>query len=250
MPATAMMFISGAFIGSFLNVCALRIPQKKTFVNDRSACPRCGHMLGAMDLIPILSFAGLRGRCRYCRENISSRYLLTELLTGGIFASIYSVYGFQPVTLVYLLLASTLMIIALIDFSHLYIPNQLVVFGLVSGSLLHILLKTGGLKFLVLGLIAGGFPLLAVYVISRGGMGAGDVKLGAMMGIFLGWKLALAALFFGFLTGAIIGVLLLAAGIKGRKDAIPFGPFLAFGGVAASLWGGSLINWYLATMWP
>jgi len=243
-------FILGTAIGSFLNLCALRMPQRKKIVNDRSACPECGHVLGVPDLIPVLSYLGLRGRCRYCRKRISFRYPLVELFTGGLFAAVFSVYGLQPVTIVYLFMASILLIAALIDLDHMYIPNELVVFGLISGTVINPLFGTGSLTGLALGFIAGAFPLAGVYLVSRGGMGAGDVKLGGVLGVFLGWQLTLVALFLSFLSGAAAGIMLMVSGQKSRKDAISFGPFLALGGIAASLWGWPVIEWYIGLMLP
>ena len=248
--AVALAVLLGLAVGSFLNTCAWRLPQQKTIINDRSACPRCQHLLGALDLIPLLSFLCLKGRCKYCREKIALRYPLMELLTGTLFAAIFIYHGFHPISLVYLVMAGFLLVAALIDLEHFYIPNRLIAWGLVSGTLLRLLLGTGSMTFMVLGFITGCLPMLAVYLVSRGGMGAGDVKLSALMGVFLGWKLALAALFLAFLLGAVTGVLLLASGLKGRKDPIPFGPFLAFGGIGASLWGLKIIGWYGGLMWP
>ena len=219
-----------------------------TIINDRSVCPRCRHLLGALDLIPLLSFLCLQGRCRYCREKIAFRYPLVELLTGMLFAAVFVYHGFQPISLVYLVMTGFLLVAALIDLEYFYIPNRLIACGLAWGTLLHLVLGTGSLTFMALGFITGGLPMLTVYLVSRGGMGAGDVKLSALMGVFLGWKLVLAALFLAFLSGAVTGILLLAAGLKGRKDPIPFGPFLAFGGIGASLWGLKIIGCYMRLM--
>lgn len=244
-----IMFLLGTAVGSFLNLCGLRIPQRKKIVYDRSACPECGHILGVLDIIPLVSYVGLRGRCRYCREIISFRYPLVELFNGGLFVAVFSVYGLQPVTVIYLFMASILLIAALIDFDHMYIPNELVAFGLISGTVINLLFGTSSLTGTALGLIAGVFPLAGIFLVSRGGMGAGDVKLGGVLGVFLGWKLTLVALFLSFLLGAAAGTILMVTSKKSRKDAIPFGPFLALGGIASSLWGWMIIDWYTGLMW-
>lgn len=240
------VFMFGAMIGSFLNLCACRIPKQKPFIISRSVCPQCDHVLGAPDLIPILSFLLLQGRCRYCRGKIPIRYLGMELLTGVLFAAVLSVSGFAPRSAIHLTMIGILLVAALIDMESLYIPNGLVLFGIISGLILNLVTGTATFSGTALGFLGGGIPMFTLYLLSRGGMGAGDVKLGAMMGLFLGWKLVLVGLFLSFFSGSLVGILLLVTGKKGRKDAIPFAPYLAFGGTASALWGMSLINWYLS----
>lgn len=238
-----LVFMLGASAGSFLNLCAWRIPRQEPFIVSRSVCPRCRHILDALDLMPVLSFIFLRGTCRYCKEKISFRYLCIEMLSGVLFVAAFSAYGFTFSTLTNLVMIGILLIAALIDMEYMYIPNELVIFGILCGIILN--LFAGTYERMALGFLAGGIPMLAVYLLSRGGMGAGDVKLGAVIGMFLGGEFTLLALFLGFLSGALAGVILIFAGRKGRKDTIPFAPFLAFGSIVSSLWGIRIIRYYI-----
>lgn len=240
-----MVFCLGAAAGSFLNSCAWRIPRNKPFILARSACTECNHLLGVRDLIPIVSFLLLRGRCRYCRTKISLRYPLVELVSGLVCLAVVFIYGFSPSCVINLVLAGILLTATLIDLDWLYVPNELVLFGFICGIILSC--KFGiPLRTLTLGFLAGILPMLTIYLASRGGMGAGDVKLSGMMGVFLGWKLTTIALFLSFLGGAAVGLILIVSGKKGRKDAVPFVPFLALGGIISLLWGQNIIYWYLA----
>lgn len=242
------VFFLGASLGSFLDLCAWRIPSKEDFLFSRSACPQCKHVLGAGDLVPILSYLVLGGKCRYCQASIGHRCLVSELLAGLVFLALFLVYGFSSTILSYGTLGGLLMVGALVDLEHFYIPNGLVLFGIVTGIGLTLLTGHGGLPGAIFGLLAGGTPLLVVLLVSRGGMGAGDVKFGAMLGVFLGWRLTLLGLFLAFFSGAGVGVFLLATGRRRGKDPIPFGPFLAIGGVLSSLWGPALLELYLRVM--
>ena len=242
---TFFLFLLGATIGSFINLCALRIPNKEPICIDRSACPQCKHVLGAKDLIPIFSFLILKGACRYCQGQISWRYFGVEVLTGLLFVATNLVYGITPAAGVYLVMTAILLVAALIDLVYFYIPNRLVLLGLITGILLTLFFVDRTFTSLALGCLMGGVPMLGVYIVSQGGMGAGDVKLSTMLGVFLGWRLTLVALFLGFLSGAVVGTTLLATGRNARKDPIPFGPFLAFGAIVASLYGSAMIDLYL-----
>lgn len=238
------VFLLGASLGSFFEVCAYRIPKQENFIVTRSFCPQCKHSLGAKDLIPIISYVVLQGRCRYCKGAIATRCLISELLSGLIFLALFVVFGFSPEFVLYGTLAGLLMVGALVDLDHLYIPDGLVLLGIILGAGLNLLTGYGDIQSAIVGLMAGAIPLLLVLLVSKGGMGLGDVKFGAMLGVFLGWKLTLIGLFLAFFAGALVGVLLLLSGTKNPKDPIPFGPFLAFGSILASLWGHPLIAMY------
>lgn len=226
-------------------MCACRIPRQQTVVYGSSYCPKCEHPLGIWDLIPVLSFILLKGNCRYCHAPISRRYPLVEILTGTVFAVAYLRLGAYLLLIKYLVLFSVLIVISLIDLDWQIIPNELVILILGWGLLWQFIRPELSWGQLLMGGLTGGGILLLIAIISRGGMGGGDIKLMFAAGLILGGPGTLLALFLAFVTGALGGGLLLASGLKGRKEPISFGPFLAFGIVTASLWGEQLIRFYL-----
>lgn len=234
-------------IGSFLNVCIYRIPYGETVVFGTSRCPRCHSSLGALDLIPVFSYLLLKGRCRHCRFPISWRYPFVEILTGFIFYLIYISIGYQPLLVKYLFFFSVLIVIAFIDIDHQVILNQLVGVIFIWVLAWQLLVPELSWKQCFAGFLLGGGILLIIALISKGGMGGGDIKLMFAAGAMLGGGPTLLALFIAFVAGAVIGGFLIGAGIKDRKDPIPFGPFLALGIFVASLWGEQLISFYLAS---
>ncbi|NLC77001.1 MAG: prepilin peptidase [Clostridia bacterium] len=240
-----IIFLFGLLIGSFLNVCIVRIPNQETIIYGSSRCPHCYTRLRTPDLIPVLSFLFLKGRCRYCHAPVSWRYPLVEFLTGLLYYLTYEVTGFQPLLVKYLILFSLLVIIAFIDIDRQIIPNQLVLTVLVWAIGWQIFWPELSWRESLLGSLLGGGILLAVALISQGGMGGGDIKLMFAAGLVLGSAATLLALFLAFVSGALGGGILLATGRKQRKEPIPFGPFLAFGIWVALLWGDSLIEFYL-----
>jgi leader peptidase (prepilin peptidase)/N-methyltransferase len=242
----ALAFVFGAIFGSFANVLIYRLPRGESVILPASRCPRCGRRLLWWENVPILSFLALRGRCRTCAAGISPRYLLVELVVAGLFA--YSVWRHglswdAAATAVFGLL---LVVIFFIDLEHKIIPDRITFPGIAIGLALSGLL--GGPWAVAEAAAAGlgaGAVLLLIAVASRGGMGGGDVKLAAMMGAFLGWPLIAVGLFVGVVVGGVAAIVLLASGLKGRKDHIPFGPALASGGFVAMEWGQYLLRWYL-----
>ncbi|MBO8128749.1 MAG: prepilin peptidase [Peptococcaceae bacterium] len=243
-----VLLVAGFLIGSFLNVCIHRIPRGGSVVVPSSRCPRCGHRLGAADLVPVLSWLLLRGRCRYCGGAVSLRYPLVELLTGFAFALVFLKTGFNLMLLKYLVLTSLLITASFIDLEHYIIPNQLIVFGLGSGLLLSPFTQPGIVSSLIGALLTGGV-LLLLAVASRGGMGGGDIKLAAVVGLYLGWSQGLLALFLAAVMAGAAGLVLMVLRIKGRKDYIAFGPGIAAGAFVTILWGESIVQWYLASFW-
>ncbi|KXG76026.1 Type 4 prepilin-like proteins leader peptide-processing enzyme [Fervidicola ferrireducens] len=234
----------GLFIGSFLNVVIYRLPRGETIIWGRSRCPACGRVLAWRDLVPVASYLVLRGRCRYCGERISPRYVAVELLTGVVFAVLFWHFGLSASLLKYLFLSCILIAASFIDLEHYVIPDRLLLAGLLGAAVLWPLAGDVEIWYSLIGsVVAGGF-LLAVAVASKGGMGMGDVKLAAVTGIYLGWPKAVLALFFATVSGGLVAVLLLILGVKGKKDAIPFGPFIAVGTLASVLWGMPVIDWY------
>ena len=248
-----LSFIMGASLGSFFNVCIYRIPNKKSVVNPPSHCYNCNTRLKPLDLVPILSWTLLRGKCRYCGQKISQRYALVELLTGLLFVLVYGVYGPNLITIYYLFLVSLLVIITFIDLDHYIIPDGLVIFGSVGAIIFNILGLGVGIKYSLLGgLICGGGMLVLIYLIElilrKEVMGGGDIKLFGMVGLFLGIKLGLLTILLSVYVGAIYGVgSIIYSRIKKKEfnSMIPYGPFISVGALLSILYGTSMINWYI-----
>ena len=240
----SLVFLLGICIGSFLNVCIWRIPQGKSIVLPGSQCGACGKKLKAFDLVPVLSYFYLRGRCRWCGVHFSWQYPLIEFITGVLFVLIWLKHGSSGAALSGWVLVALLVTISAIDFYHLIIPNGLILAGLGLGVPLLLIQSGESLKLGVFSMLAAGLFMLIIALISRGGMGGGDIKLAALLGLYLGPQNAGVALFLAFMIGGIVALFLLAARIKGRKDAIPFGPYLALGAIIADLMGDRLLAWY------
>jgi leader peptidase (prepilin peptidase) / N-methyltransferase len=243
----AVLFVLGALIGSFVTVVAHRLPRGEPFVAGRSRCPSCGAQIPARDNIPIVSWLWLRGRCRNCGEAISAGYPLTELGLGILFAVTYLVLGDDDAgqLALGLILCTVLVTITLTDLERRVIPNAIVLAGAVVAVAIAAATDLSSLDERVIAAAAAGGALFLVALAYPRGMGMGDVKLVAMMGLFLGRAVAPAVLI-GFAVGAVVGLAMIAhGGAEARKRAIPFGPFLALGGVI-SLWvGDEIVDWYL-----
>lgn len=235
----------GACAGSFLNVCIYRIPRQESVVFKPSHCPECREKLKFWELVPVLSFLVLRGKCRSCGARIALQYPLVEVITAVLFYFSYKSWSFTWQGAAMALFFALLITAAFIDFKHQIIPDKLAVLGIIAGLPLAWLVSADRLKSGLLGFLAAGAIILAIALASRGGMGGGDVKLSAVMGLFLGWPAVLVALFLAFLAGGAVGLFLLATGRKSRKDAVPFGPYLALGGVVSAFEGYRIIEWYL-----
>ena len=242
-PALAIGLI-GALIGSFLNVVAHRVPRRESLVSPGSHCPGCGNPVRPCDNIPLLSWLLLRGRCRSCRTAISPRYPLVELLTAVAFGGIVAVNGFDDDLLLELPFAAVLIALAAIDLDHRILPNRIVYPFAVYGLMATVLVDRADLvEHLIAGAGAFTFLLLAALAYPRG-MGMGDVKLAGAMGLYLGLSIV-PALLVAFLSGSIVGLAIIAReGAAGRKKAVPFGVFLALGGLVALLAGPELIALY------
>ena len=235
----------GLVVGSFLNVVIHRVPLRQSIIWPASRCPRCRVAIKPGDNVPLLSYLLLRGRCRYCGERISGRYPAVEALTGVLFAAAAYEFGLGYTLLSALVLISTLVSLAGTDREHRLLPNVIVGPAALVGLALSILAspERWWLYLLSAGAVAGG--LLLLVLLYPGGMGMGDVKMGGMLGAFLGPYAALAV-FLGALCGALTGGLLMAAGKMRRRSALPFGVFMAFGGVVALFVGPELWRFYLA----
>ena len=241
----AIPLIFGLVIGSFLNVVIARVPEGKSIWRPRSACPGCSAPIAWYDNIPVLSFVALRGRCRACRRLIPWRYPIVETATGLAFMLAYLSFGPSLDFVVGAVLLAALIVITAIDLRHQIIPDVITLPGIVVGVLSNVVTARVSWLDSVIGIAVGGGIFLVIILVTGGGMGGGDMKLGAMLGAFLGWKSGLLALLLGVLAGGAVAILLLVLGRKGRKEAIPFGPFLALGGAIAAFWGDQILAWYL-----
>jgi leader peptidase (prepilin peptidase)/N-methyltransferase len=244
----AFAALGGLLAGSFLNVVAWRLPRGESLIAPGSRCPGCGHPVRPRDNVPVLSWLVLRGRCRDCRQPISARYPLVEATSVALAVAVVLTNDGAHDLLLGLVLIALLVPIALIDLDTRLIPNTLTGLGAVAALAIGLATDPGGVpQQLIAGAAAGGFLLLAALA-QPGGMGMGDVKLAGMLGLFLGREVAVALLV-ALVAGTLVGVAVIArkGTREGRKTAIPFGPFLALGGVFALLAGPELIDWYLRT---
>jgi leader peptidase (prepilin peptidase) / N-methyltransferase len=234
----------GAVIGSFLNVVAHRVPLGESLVSPPSRCPECEAPVKPYDNIPVVSWLLLRGRCRNCGTPISPRYPLVELATALVFAAVVAVRGFDDDLVLELPFVAALIALAAIDFDHKLLPNKIVYPLAAYGVIATLLVDRDDLvENLIAGAGAFAFLLLAVIAYPRG-MGMGDVKLAGAMGLYLGLSV-IPALLTAFLTGSVVGVVIIAReGAAGRKKAVPFGVFLALGGIVGVLAGPELIDLY------
>lgn len=254
------LFVVGACVGSFLNVCIWRLPREESIVKPRSHCPHCNHGLAWYDNIPIFSYLILRGRCRYCKHPISFRYFVVELITASLFLGFFCHFGLSLVFLIYTALACALIVVTFIDLKHRIIPDEITIPGLILGLIvsfcypgLHgkafriLPIFGSALWASVLGVIVGGGVIYLTgiagnFIFKKESMGGGDVKLLAMVGAFLGWKLALFTLFSACIFGSVVG---LPLRIWRKVELIPFGPFLSIGAICSIIWGEEIIRWLL-----
>ena len=254
------VFIFGLLIGAFLNVCIIRIPQRKFRESPPSPCPNCA-ALKPFDLIRLFSYLFYFRKCHSCDQKISPLYLLVELLTGIVSVTLFIKYGLTVDFVAFLFLTYILIVILFIDLAYMIIPNELVIVGLIGGVLLFV--YNLFLPFQIysdhlwwnplLGLISGSGFLLSVAFIgsllykNAEVMGMGDVKLFAPIGLFLGWRMTLLALFISVVLGGITSLLLIVLGKATRKSTIPFGPFIVIGVFVTVMWGWDILHWYVST---
>jgi leader peptidase (prepilin peptidase)/N-methyltransferase len=242
----------GLLVGSFLNVVIHRVPRHESVVRPRSRCPGCGTALAERDNIPVVSWLLLRGRCRTCEAPISARYPAVELLTGVAFAAVGGRFGADWSVPAYLVLVAALIAVSAIDLELFLVPNRILLATLAVGVPLLVLAAAVDGRWHDLGMAAAGGAigfglLLVINLVTPRGMGMGDVKLAGVLGAWLGFLdlgHVFLGLFLGFLLGSVGGILLLATGLRTRKDHIPFAPFLAAGAVLAILVGSPLLDWY------
>ena len=238
--------LAGLLVGSFLNVVSHRLPRGESLVHPRSRCPSCGAQIAAYDNVPVVSWLLLRGRCRHCGARISGRYPLVELATAALYALVVVAKDDALDIVLGLLLVTALVPITLIDLELRLIPNRITLPASVAAVVAGLALDIGYVpEQLIAGAAAGGFFLVAALAYPRG-MGMGDVKLAGMLGLYLGRAVA-PAIFVALIAGVVVGAAVIArkGAREGRKTAVPFGPFLALGGLLAFFVGDALVDAYL-----
>lgn len=240
------IFIFGTVIGSFLNVCILRIPEHKTIVTERSHCMNCGYQLSWYDMVPVASWMILRGRCRKCKAPISPQYPMIEAVNGVLYLLVFAVHGLNVESILYCMMTSALLVLAVIDWRTFEIPIGINIFILVVG-ILHIATDYANWLDYVIGFFAVSVILEIILIASKGrAIGGGDVKLMAAAGLVLGWKKILLALAAGCVLGSVIHVIRMK--ISGADKVLAMGPYLSAGIFLSSLWGEAFLHWYLGTM--
>lgn len=253
MTYLVIAFLFGSIIGSFLNVCIYRMPKGQSLVSPSSRCPSCGIPIKPYDNIPVVSFVILGGKCRYCRAKISLRYPFVESLNGLMYALTVWRFGLGVHSPVLFAFCSAMIVITFIDLDVQIIPDSItlpgIVISLIAGSLIlpdpFMRSSLLGFRDAAIGLASGGFLFYLIAVLSKGGMGGGDIKMMAMIGAFSGWKSVLLTTFAGSLLGSLVGISLMIFKGKGRKTRIPFGPFLAVGAMISLFYGQEILSFYL-----
>ena len=246
------VFLFGLLAGSFLNVCIYRIPLGRTIVRGRSYCPACEALIPWYCNVPLVSWLALRGRCKDCGAAIPKIYPAVEFLGGLLFLLAWLRFGLTPVALLSALVFSALLVLSVIDYRIQIIPDGIVLFLAAAGlvrALLGIFTEGAPWHLYAIGVLAAALPLFLLSLFYEDGVGGGDIKLLAAVGLFTGWKLILLALFLGALYGLLYaGFLLLRKQAVGRKTAIPFGPFLSLGIATSILVGDRLLVWYFSLL--
>jgi len=257
-------FVFGSIVGSFLNVCIVRLPHEQSVVKPRSHCVHCKKQITWLENIPFFSYLFLRGRCRYCGKTISPRYFLVELITALSFMGLYEYFGLTGILWPYLVMVSCFIVATFVDFEHRIIPDEVSVGGMFAGlvfslvfpqlhdvmpfdrPLVMVHLHSFGLS--LFGVLIGGgsiyiMGILGDFLFKKESMGGGDVKLLAMVGAFMGWKMALLAFFIAPFFGAVYGII---EKIRTKDTVIAYGPFLVLGALICLFWGDAIIHWIMS----
>jgi len=247
-PAVVIAFFGGLIIGSFVTVVAHRVPRAESIVGPRSRCPSCGAQIAAYDNVPVASWLVLRGRARCCGARISPRYPLTELALGLLYAATVLALWDDPTEVALgLVFVTTLLAVTLTDLERRIIPNKILIVAAIAAVAIAAIGDPSSLPQRAMSAAIAGGALFAVALAYPRGMGLGDVKLAATMGLFLGRNVA-PAILVALLAGSLVGLAMIARdGAAARKRAVPFGPFLALGGIAGLLVGDQMVDWYLST---
>ncbi len=241
---TLYVLILGLLIGSFLNVCIFRVPNKESIVFPPSHCFKCSTRLKPVDLIPVLSYLYYKGRCRYCSQPISIQYPLIEAANAVLYLILYLNFGLSILFIKYSILTSLLLVILTVDLKTMEIPDTFILFGFINGIIFLFFDKSLLWTNAILGMLLG-FGVFFSLALIPGAMGGGDIKLMAMLGLCIGWKSILMVTILAFFIGAAFAVPVLLARKKGMKSQIPFGPFIAIAFFITVNWGNRLLTWYM-----
>ena len=247
------IFIFGAALGSFLNVCIYRLPRNESLIYPPSHCVHCNHSIRWFDNIPFIGFLALRGRCRFCARPISIRYMVVEFIMAVLFVLFYALFGLTAKFFAYSVLASALVASSFIDLEHQIIPDVISIPGIFTGVILCVLFpsvigkaeRLAAFYYSVFGVLAGGGSIYALglmgeLIFKKEAMGGGDVKLMAMIGAFLGIKLAMLVFFLAPFFGATAGII---SKLRENKSIIPYGPYLSIATIVAMIWGEKILNY-------
>ena len=245
-----VVMLFGLCVGSFLNVCIHRLPLKQSVVSPGSRCPSCGYELRWYDNIPVLSYVMLRARCRSCGRPISLQYPLIEVITAIVFLAHWYAFGPTALFAARLVFGCALIVLFMIDLEHQILPDVITLPGIVVGIVLSLVLPPGPLESLI-GVLLGGGLLWAIAeawfrLRKVDAMGFGDVKMLAMVGAWLGWKMVILTFVLSSMMGGLVGVMLIASRRADMATRVPFGTMLAVAAMMASLYGGPIVAWYLS----
>lgn len=242
-----IVFIIGILMGLFLNICICRIPHKGSMTFFHLRCAKCGKKLKAADLIPIFSYMFLRGKCRYCKAPISIKYPFVELLSGILFLLLFIKYNLTALFVKYTIITCILIVIAIIDFNTREIPDGILIFGIIVAMIFISVDKSITIGNALIG-FAAGFCIFLAIALASNAMGGGDIKLMAFLGLAVGWRNILLISLFSFIIGSVISLILIIFKIKGRKDYIPFAPFILSAHIIIVLWGDWILDMYLKSI--
>jgi leader peptidase (prepilin peptidase) / N-methyltransferase len=244
-----IIILYALLLGSFYNVVGLRVPLKKSIVKPRSSCPYCRHQLTAVELIPVFSYLSQKGKCRRCKGRISPLYPFMEVLNAGLFVLAYLQLGMQWELLAAWTLISMLVIITVSDLKYMVIPDKVLLFFLALIILERLFIPLSPWWDSLAGGALGFGLLLLIAIISKGGMGGGDIKLYGVIGLAAGVKVTILSFMFATFLGAVIGLSALAFKLIEKGEPIPFGPFIAAGTMVAYLYGDAIISLYLSSFY-
>ncbi|MGE6259572.1 prepilin peptidase [Heyndrickxia sporothermodurans] len=241
-----VIFLYALFLGSFFNVVGMRVPAKKSIIKPRSTCSNCYRTLSAIELIPVISYIIQGGKCRQCKAQLSALYPLGELLTALLFVFAYKNIGWNMELVIAWTLISLLIIIFISDIAYMLIPDKILIVFTCLIILERLFYPLNPWWDSLLGGAIGFLLLLAIAIVSKGGMGGGDIKLFGVIGLMLGLKGVLLSFFMATLFGAVVGGIGLGIGIFKKKKPIPFGPFIGAGTLVTYFYGQTIIDWYLS----